>query len=85
MFEKYFVLTAEQYFGVFEVGSASYPDALLENLQDTVCMSGSDEIMRYLLNHPNVGRNVLNKSHFKFPYSIGSAYYHEAKGKRRQD
>lgn len=84
MSEEYFVLVMEEYFGVFDVGASGYPEKLLKNMECVCVIRGNREVDDYLLEHPNVGRNVLNKCEFHFPWSVGQLYYHEAKKRKRR-
>lgn len=72
MFNKYFVLVTEKYFGVFEVNARWYSDEFLDNIS-SVCVMDQWDIMPHLLKH--VGRNVLIKSGFKGTIeSVGRIY-----------
>ena len=65
MSEEYFVLVMEEYFGVFDVGASGYPEKFLKNMKCVCVIRGNREVDDYLLKHPNVGRNVLNKCEFQ--------------------
>ena len=82
MSEEYFVLVMEEYFGVFDVGAPGYPEIFMKNMEHVRAIQWEREVEDYLLKHPNVGRNVLNECGFRFPWSVGKLYYHEAKKRR---
>lgn len=73
--DDYFVLITKKYFGVFDFKATSYPPEFRENME-CVCAKKRTEIDEYLLKHPDVGRNLLNKCGFRMPVSVGRIYYH---------
>lgn len=73
-YDEFFVLITKKYFGVFALDADFYPEEFKKNISN-VCIKNRMEIDMYLLKHPDVGRNTLNKYNFNMCTSVGKLYY----------
>ena len=71
--ENYFVMVTKTSFGVFAFDATDYQEEFIKNIK-YVCVKNRSDLNSYLVNHPDVGRNLLNKNRFRMPYSVGKIY-----------